>query len=1054
MILNFKLIIMKQILLFAFITIIALQSFSQTDPVRQKLDSVFQHVDKSQIPTGYLKEYGAEFMPLHWFNGVITDSNVVTNIDAFRFIYDDLATAKIQSALPMMPDLLMINTRIDSLRNASAASSVALLFGNYASLREDALSLNLFTISNQQIYDVPGRAQSPYQTNMVFAAASIIKEFANTVTFTYKPVLYFSNNNVTITELGVDFKDGSGYQVIPVNGTVSNTYYDSSGTKLIDFRAKLNTGAYVYCHSSVDVYVTNTGIAGRYAGNDPYAREVSIPVVPGEGLGDDVMQIRYSINNPSRTGAAPHLRKPLIYVEGYDVSGEYNIMNLIRQGSNTEKPGEWVNLAQILNGYDFMHYLDDVAGYDLVFVKYNTLRSFEDNSKMLQHVIEWVKADKTAGGSAEKNVVLGVSAGGVLARYTLARMTKYISPASTDTRLLITHDSPHQGANVPLAFQHFLYDLGNSKILGNKIKDKMDDLKNFYELNTKPATAQLLRARVIDDNGTVALNTFLNGLNSPYQQMVRFSSGDNQPTYRFVATAQGSQCGIPVMPSDGLPLADCDGEFAFVRFKLFYFPTPWKSKYFLKTQLNALPATNTSQIEYYKFSRRISYFGIGFGTKTIDEYNRTNPIGFTKWDAAPGSTQSIKDRTDGALNTGLTKQDVPWYGTPFLRIKAGLDMNITQDLFSFVSTTSALDAPVGTSLNTVYVFPLSGTANTSATEYIAQKKFTEMGSTFFNANHTDYTARNALWIYNEMENITQTYDCDDYCNGSSLAIQGDAMVCTISSSYSITNLPPNGSVLWTASPSDIATINSPDSSKTTITKNENGIITLTATLSNTCGDTPIVLSKNILVGASSTFTGLFGNYPQTAVVTTDDGSNDINSDEPTYVTFTSSQYIAPGDPSIQFSNMTLLQSSQNFPASPYRWQYIKNGSFGELFLYMPNSWAYFQFTLPNACGTDTFYLYFQASQRAYYKLSPNPAKDMVTVQIDEERLQKDKAVKSTDQDIREINIIDKMGNMLQRKTFGKGVRMASLNTSALKPDVYVIKISNGKTWKSLQLQKQ
>lgn len=247
------------------------------------------------------------------------------------------------------------------------------------------------------------------------------------------------------------------------------------------------------------------------------------------------MQIRYSVNNPTRTNQSPHLRKPLIYVEGYDVSGKYNIMNLI--STNIQTPGEWVKLEQ---DYDFMHYLDDTAGYDLVFVNYNTLRSFEDNSKMLQHVIEWVKSDKTAGGYTEKNVVLGVSAGGVLARYTLARMTKNISPASTDTRLLITHDAPHQGANVPLAFQHFLYDLGNSEVLFHKVKDKKEDLKKFMELNTKPATAQLLRARVIDDQGTVAFNTFLNGPSSPYQQMINFYSSPNQPIYRFVATAQGA----------------------------------------------------------------------------------------------------------------------------------------------------------------------------------------------------------------------------------------------------------------------------------------------------------------------------------------------------------------------------------------------------------------------------------------------------------------------------------------------------------------------------------
>ena len=101
---------MKKLLLFVTIIIISLQTFGQTDPIRQKLDSVFQHVNKSQIPTGYLKEYGAEFMPLHWFNGVITDSNIVANIDAFRAIYDDIASAKIQPQLLLMTQPLTLLT--------------------------------------------------------------------------------------------------------------------------------------------------------------------------------------------------------------------------------------------------------------------------------------------------------------------------------------------------------------------------------------------------------------------------------------------------------------------------------------------------------------------------------------------------------------------------------------------------------------------------------------------------------------------------------------------------------------------------------------------------------------------------------------------------------------------------------------------------------------------------------------------------------------------------------------------------------------------------------
>jgi Zn-dependent metalloprotease len=363
-------------------------------------------------------------------------------------------------------------------------------------------------------------------------------------------------------------------------------------------------------------------------------------------------------------------------------------------------------------------------------------------------------------------------------------------------------------------------------------------------------------------------------------------------------------------------------------------------------------------------------------------------------------------------------------------------------------------------LNHSYQVPGIGITNAAKIIYRALTTYFTPSINF--AGVRDATITSAIDLFGQnscyVESVTNAWYAvgvgSAYSGNDFISILGDDYVCTTSNTYTISSLQTGLAVQWDASPSGIVTINSPNSQQTTLTKNDNGHITLTATV-NTCSGGTITLSKNIIAGVPTTFTGLFGNYPQTPVVTTDDGSNDINSDEPTYVTFTSNEYIAPGQPSIQFSNMTLLQSSQNFPDGAYRWQYIKNSSYGELYLYMPqNSWAYFQYTLPNACGNGTFYLYFQAYQGAYYRISPNPTKDIVTVQVDEKMLIKNKAVKSTEQDIREIDIVDKMGNILQRKTFGQAVRIASLNIAALKPDIYLIRIFNGKTWTSVRLLKQ
>ena len=197
--------------------IISLKSFSQVDPLRQKLDSIFQYVDKSQIPTGYLKEYGSEFLPLHWFNGILTDSNTVNSLDIFRTAYCDIITAKLPAQIinpqariitfnNLIP-LTVVNNRLDSVAN-NISSPIAILYTKYASLKESALSNNLFTISNQQIFDVPNRATSPYNTNNLFIAMAIKETFTNTVSLKLDTSFFFRNVNTIITSAYVDSSIG------------------------------------------------------------------------------------------------------------------------------------------------------------------------------------------------------------------------------------------------------------------------------------------------------------------------------------------------------------------------------------------------------------------------------------------------------------------------------------------------------------------------------------------------------------------------------------------------------------------------------------------------------------------------------------------------------------------------------------------------------------------------------------------------------------------------------------------------------------------------------
>lgn len=52
-------------------------AYAQTDPVREELNHIFQYIDKSQVPSGYLDEYGPQFTEKKWYTGVLADSNFI-----------------------------------------------------------------------------------------------------------------------------------------------------------------------------------------------------------------------------------------------------------------------------------------------------------------------------------------------------------------------------------------------------------------------------------------------------------------------------------------------------------------------------------------------------------------------------------------------------------------------------------------------------------------------------------------------------------------------------------------------------------------------------------------------------------------------------------------------------------------------------------------------------------------------------------------------------------------------------------------------------------------
>lgn len=57
-----------------------------TSTTQKLLQYIMQPLDKNQIPTGFLEEYGCPMLPMATFNGTLTDSNRI-DMHLWRTLY-------------------------------------------------------------------------------------------------------------------------------------------------------------------------------------------------------------------------------------------------------------------------------------------------------------------------------------------------------------------------------------------------------------------------------------------------------------------------------------------------------------------------------------------------------------------------------------------------------------------------------------------------------------------------------------------------------------------------------------------------------------------------------------------------------------------------------------------------------------------------------------------------------------------------------------------------------------------------------------------------------
>ena len=717
-----------------------------------RMNHIFQHVDKSRITTGLLSDYGLQLVEPEYFDGVPADSNYV-NMSTWKMLYAGMFTSKINNNV----SLTFPETVFEQIDNAShsTASPVATMHYQYNALNEDAIALNMLQIINgDQLLDVPGGA-SPYLTKQLFAAAPQRLFFDDpAVSFVFNSTLWYTNANKTVQKLEIKFDTETGYLIAGWNTPVDHTF-DEGGVKTIYFRL-------TYTDNTFFTSQTNIFVAEQLSGrNVAFVPDDSIVIPANAQHSGGVIQIKYS---DASNGV---IRKPLIVadqLDPYDVFAgiiddikENNLGTFL--GINTGTSSFSLGIKSPVNDPDNRTFYDDLnlEEYDIVYLDYNKSHDcIKRNAKLLIEAIEWVNLQKENVPNAKQNVVLGIIMGGLVARVALREME--LDPAKDhDTWKYISFDSPHKGANIPVGFQAAVRHIQNTQfnILFFNVLNYTHiapEAKGAINLLNSEAAKQML-IYYVQDNYSItssfynSFQTFLNGLGFPQNCInVAISNGsingttlydpgtlmvDWNETYRFNAWIENLAWFVsPFFFYTNYP-------------HLFLNFFPGNSHVRLELKINAI--NSNSRVYYGRAFIRKKLFWIW--NTDIDIVKRSVPgiAGMHSLDGASGGRFSMEN-VSGQLP----------FDTSF----------VIQDQFSFIPTVSSL------ALSDWQTKLLANNSNGISTPF--DTVYTQSA----NQQHTALNTANAKFLYNQLKAL-QTI------------ISGPTTVCVGQVyTYSVTDAPP------------------------------------------------------------------------------------------------------------------------------------------------------------------------------------------------------------------------------------------------------------------------
>lgn len=597
--------------------------------------------------------------------------------DAFNTLYYKQAYYEIQRAdfLNRLPNLEILDNATEK-GFASRVIPISILISEFEALKPSVKEQNQLQLNVDNQYEPISNDIALFNTYKIGLVSPLIKQIKGTdVKFKLDSDLIFNTTNKSIRKIEYSLNDAafvsvSSNEIISLKGLIF-------GNNELKFRLTLSNNETYMSRCSIRVEQNaqtlnyNARVSQSNAGTVGPVTEITSSLTyqgyaeTSAHAGKGEFQIYYD-------NEAGLLDKIVVVCDGFDPGDGRDtsaIYNLLNYGTPTQNLGDTVrDLGYDVVVLNFPQYTrpDGVTNID------GGVDYIQRNARVLIELINYLNANKVGN---QELVIIGPSMGGLISRYALRYME--MNGMDHKTRLWLSFDSPHLGANVPIGMQHMFnyiaYDSDIADLTVRAIVDSMLKSPAAREMLIDHFEGHLASGSLTDFNTSVVLPTghpthrtaFQNELNTMgFPQNCRKIAISN-------GAGNGSMTGSPGMVVlDALDVPDSEG---FTRALL---------------DLNFTPTTNT-QLRVSRVRKQAwTFFWLTIGTGQADSKSPTYTAGL---DSAPGGQFDIEGlAADAGSNPTLARflNAMTIKKFDFIPTKSSLAITNTNNWYANVTTSS------------------------------------------------------------------------------------------------------------------------------------------------------------------------------------------------------------------------------------------------------------------------------------------------------------------------------------------------------------------------------